>query len=59
MKEKILNEIECLVAGFCYYDRKEDEDLSSEDLNEAFKKGDITIDEMVEKFREGLNDNFK
>lgn len=54
MKQLILGYIEDLVSDFVYYGRKEDEDLSMEQLNEAVKSGEITIDEMVEKFRQGL-----
>ena len=54
MKQLILGYIEDLVSDFVYYERKEDEDLSMEQLNEAVKSGEITIDEMVEKFRQGL-----
>jgi hypothetical protein len=58
MKEVILNTIDDLCSSFLYYDRKEDEELSMEQLNEAVKKGKITIDEMVEKFRKNLEDTF-
>lgn len=57
-KEKILNTISDLVSDFVYYNRKEDEELSAEQLNAAVKNGDITIEEMVEAFREGLNNTF-
>ncbi len=42
-----------------YYDRKEDMDLSGEMLDKAIKDGEITIDEMVDKFRECLENSFK
>ncbi|MEA1848985.1 hypothetical protein U9K52_08695 [Chryseobacterium sp. MHB01] len=58
MKEVILNTIDDLCSDFLYYDRKEDEELNMEQLNEAVKKGEITIDEMVEKFRRNLEDTF-
>lgn len=59
MKETILNTIDDLCMDFCYYDRKEDEELSIEQLIEAVKSGVITIDEMVEAFRKHLEDTFK
>ena len=59
MKEQILSAISDLVSDFAYYDRKEDEDLSAEQLEEAVRSGEITIDEMVSEFRKHLEDNFK
>ena len=37
MKEMILLTIDDLCSDFTYYDRKEDEQLSKEQLNEAVK----------------------
>ncbi len=54
----IINRIEDLCSNFLYYDRKEDEDLSMEQLNEAVQKGEITIDEMVEVFKTNLENTF-
>lgn len=59
MKEIILKEVETLVANFVYYDRKEDEDLSMYDLDKAIRSGEITIDEIVNKFRETLIPNYQ
>lgn len=58
MKEQILKTIKDLCSCFLHYDRKEDEDLSVEQLNDAVKNGDITIDEMVAVFRETLESTF-
>lgn len=58
MKQIIINKIEDLCSNFLYYDRKEDEDLSMEQLNEAVQKGEITIDEMVEVFKTNLENTF-
>ena len=58
MKQTILDTIEDLCSDFTYYDRKEDEQLSMEQLNQAVASGEITIDEMVEKFRAGLTAAF-
>jgi len=59
MKQTILDTISDLCSDFLYYDRKEDEDLTMEQLNEAVKQGEITIDEMVEEFRKHLENTFK
>lgn len=58
MKEMILNTIDDLCSDFTYYDRKEDEQLSMEQLDEAVKSGEITIDEMVERFRKNLEKTY-
>lgn len=58
MKQKILNTINDLCSDFLYYDRKEDEDLSMEQLNQAVNSGEITIDEMVTEFRKNLESTF-
>lgn len=54
MKEKILDTIEDLCADFLYYDRKEDSELSSEDIKNAIDF--ITVEEMVAAFRMHLED---
>jgi hypothetical protein len=59
IKKVILNTIEDLCSNFLFYNRKEDENLSIEQLNEAVKSGFITIDEMVEEFRKHLTNTFK
>lgn len=45
-------------SEFAYYGRKEDEDLSREDLAEAFDSGAVTIDDVVAEFRKVLEENF-
>ena len=54
MKENITNSSKDLVADLLYYDRKEDEELSVDDINNAFKDGTITVDEAVEIFKDEL-----
>jgi len=58
MKQEILNTISDLCSSFLYYDRKEDEVLTMEALNDAVKNGIITIDEMTEEFKKHLEDTF-
>lgn len=57
MKQLILNTISDLCYNFLYHDRNEDDELSTEQLNEAIRSGEITIDEMVAEFRKYLIDN--
>ncbi len=52
IKERILGTVDDLVSSFLYYDRKEDEELRLGDIDVAIGNGDITIDEIVNKFRE-------
>lgn len=59
MKQTILDTISDLCLDFLYYDRKGDEGLTMEKLNEAVKNGEITIDEMVAEFRKHLENTFK
>jgi len=59
LKNYILATVQDLCANFLYYDRKEDDDLSAEDLEDAVKKGIVTIDEMVEEFRNQLEKHLK
>ena len=54
MKNLILITVDDLVADFLYYDRKEDEELPQEAIYKAIKGGDITEDEIVERFRQSL-----
>ena len=54
MKQIILDTIQDLCSNFLYYDRKGDEELSAEQLNEAVMSGEITIDEIVSEFKKHL-----
>lgn len=58
MKQTILGTISDLVSDFVYYDRKGDEELSMEQLNQAVASGEITVDEMVAEFRKHLENTF-
>lgn len=59
MKEIIFNTVEDLVSNFVYYDRKEDEDLSANELTMAIKSGEVTIEEIVSKFEKHLRRNYE
>ncbi len=43
-----------LVTKFMYYDRKEDEDLSLDDLKHAFETEIVTVEECIEWFAESM-----
>jgi hypothetical protein len=53
-KNLIINTVSDLVSDFFYYDRKEDEDLGRGEIEQAIKDGVLTVDDIVEKFKESL-----
>jgi hypothetical protein len=57
-RQTILNTVQDLVSDFVYYDRKEDEDLSTDQMNEAIETGVITVDEIVAEFRKHLEKTY-
>lgn len=57
-REIILDTVSDLVAKFVYYDRKQDEYLSMDDLNQAIKSGEITVDEICNRFKEILKETY-
>jgi hypothetical protein len=54
LKDKILDTVEDLVSNFLYYDRQNDEDLPMNVIEETIKNGEITVDEIVAKFKAEL-----
>lgn len=59
MKELILNTIDDLCMDLFFYNRKNDEDLSQEQLLNALRSGEITVDEVVDRFRQNVEDTVK
>lgn len=53
-RENIINTAKDMVSGFLYYDRKEDESLPRGAIESAINAGEITIDEIVDIFKSGL-----
>jgi len=58
-KESLFNIIDDLITNFLYYDRKEDESLPVGAIEQAIKKGKITADEIINRFKEQLTRNLK
>lgn len=58
ISDVVLSTVEDLCQDFLYYDRKSDEELSYDRLRKAVESGEITINEMVEEFRRGLEESF-
>ena len=50
----IENEISDSVSRMLYYDRKEDDELPVGVIDKAVRDGEISVDDMVNKFREEL-----
>lgn len=55
-KQKILECVETLIAGFLFYDRDEDKNLPRGAIEEALRHGTVTIEQLVGKFEEALRD---
>ena len=54
--ETLMNLMEDTVSCLLYYDRKEDEDLPVGAIEKLVKDGEITIDQIVEKFEYHLRE---
>ncbi len=50
-RDRVLGLIEESVADLIYYDRKHDEDLPLGEIEKIVSSGEVTIDEIVNKFR--------
>lgn len=55
-REIIFAAVTDLVSDFLYYDRKEDEDLPRDAIEEALEKGEITVEEILDHFAAELCD---
>ena len=53
-KKHALDVVNDLVADYLYYDRKEDEDLSRDEIDQLFESGELTVEEVVARFGEQL-----
>lgn len=53
-REKIINVLDDHLSKLIYYDRKEDEELGVGDIERAIIAGEITVNELIELFRLGL-----
>jgi len=54
MKEIILDTISDMVTDLFYYNRKNDDELPIGEIEKLIKNGDITIDEMVNEFKNSI-----
>ena len=54
LRQAILAAVSDLVGEFLYYGRKEDKELPRGAIDGAVKRGVVTVDEIVERFRQRL-----
>jgi hypothetical protein len=54
-----LESVEDLVNNLLYYDRKEDEELTKDDVENLLESGKITIEEVTDHFKLCLKDTCK
>lgn len=54
MKNNILNAVNDMVGDFLYYDRKNDEILPMHMIETQIELGNITVDDIIDKFSECL-----
>lgn len=59
LKYYILGCASDVAKDFIYYDRKEDEELCMDVIQNAVKNNVLTIDEIVEAFRKGLMEDWE
>jgi len=55
-RELILANANDLARDFLYYDRKEDEELTKGEIQEAVEKGEVTKEEIIEEFKRQLDE---
>lgn len=53
-KELALGSIDDLVADFAYYDRKDDDELSVDDMVDLIKSGELTQKEIIARFADAV-----
>jgi len=58
-REIILDTISDSITDLFYYDRKEDEDLPRGAIEKAVRNGEITVDEIVTAWTEGVEEALK
>ena len=56
-RDLIAGVVQATVSNFLYYDRKEDEDLGTDDLEEAIHEGVLSVEDIVEFFKAELEHN--
>lgn len=57
-KELFLIRVSDIVSNLCYYDRKNDEELSVKDVEELLNNNQVTLFEIVEILDKEIKANF-
>lgn len=52
--QRTINMMDDVVTNLLYYDRRNDEELRTGEIEGMIKSGDITIDDLVTSFKESL-----
>ena len=55
-RDLILANANDLARDFLYYDRREDEELTEGEIQEAVEKGEVTKEEIIEEFKRQLDE---
>lgn len=58
-RERIESTIDDLLSNFLYYDRKEDEELPRGEIEAAVRAGEITAQEIADRFSKGVVEHMK
>lgn len=58
-KEAVLGRVQDLVSDLLWYDRKEDEELPRDAIEQMVKRGELTVEEMVSAFEEALREGVR
>jgi len=53
-KQLIFMTIDDLITDFLYYDRKEDQDLPRDAIEDAIKEGVITKQQIIDRFKSSI-----
>ncbi len=59
IKQEIMATVDDAVTDFLDYNRREDEDLPRGAIEDALNTGEITVDEIVERFKEQIDRGIK
>lgn len=58
-KDTVFSVLDDLVANFLLYDREEDEDLPKGDIEKLIENESLTVDDLVERFRDQMEEHLE
>jgi hypothetical protein len=56
-KQGLMNAIDDTILDLLYYDRKEDEELPKGAIEQMIKSGEVSVQDIVDRFEEALRDS--